>query len=124
MSSVTQAFRTVIVRPGQTVCAELVADWSGPATLVEEYHDNDNDDDNDLDGSNLNLPGRHKSVKLQQNQNRVVLFSGAIPYAAVRAAYECKVKSYSQMFSEKMPLHRTKAYMRYLHNYLKTISER
>lgn len=89
-----EAFRTVIVRPGQTVCAELVADWSGPATLVEEYHDNDNDDDNDLDGSNLNLPGRHKSVKLQQNQNRVVLFSGAIPYAAVRAAYECKMSLY------------------------------
>lgn len=93
MSSVTQAFRTVIVRPGQTVCTELVADWSGPATLVEEYHYNDIDDgnDNDLDGSNFNLSGRHKSVKLKQNQNRAVLFTGAIPYAAVRAAYECKV---------------------------------
>lgn len=88
----------MIVRPGQTVCAELVAAWPGPATVVEEYLNNDiedgNDDDKyDLNGSNSNLFGRHKTVpvKVQQNINRAVLFTGAVPYAAVRAAYECKV---------------------------------
>ncbi|XP_060846942.1 uncharacterized protein LOC132926589 isoform X2 [Rhopalosiphum padi] len=93
-----EAFRTVIVRPGQTVCAELVATWPGPATVVEEYHNNDNDDgnDKDLDDGNCNQFSRHKStpVKLKQNQNRAVLFTGAVPYAAVRAAYECKMSLY------------------------------
>jgi len=98
MFDIMQAFRTVVVRPGQTVCAELVATWPGPATVVEEYHNNDNDDSNDfdefdLDDGNCNFFDRHKSVtvKLQQNQNRAVLFAGAVPYAAIRAAYECKV---------------------------------
>lgn len=98
LNNVTQAFRTVVVRPGQTVCVELVATWPGPATVVEEYLHNDIEDDNDddeydIDGSNFNLYGRQKSVpvKVQQNLNRAVLFTGAVPYAAVRAAYECKV---------------------------------
>jgi len=82
----------VVVRPGQTVCVELVAAWPGPETIVEEYLNDDNDE-YDLDGSNCNLFSRNKCVpvKVQQNLNRAVLFTGAVPYAAVRAAYECKV---------------------------------
>lgn len=88
----------MVVRPGQTVCVELVASWPGPETIVKEYLNNDIEDGNDndeydLDDSNCNLFGRNKfvPVKVQQNLNRAVLFTGAVPYAAVRAAYECKV---------------------------------
>jgi len=98
ISSITQAFRTVVVRPGQTVCTELVATWPGPATIVEEYLNNDIEDGSDIDeydpdGGDFDLFGRQKSVpvKVQQHLNRAVLFTGAVPYAAVRAAYECKV---------------------------------
>lgn len=87
----TQAFRTVVVHPGQTVCTELVAAW--PSTTVLEDYDDDGIDVEYNQGSDEYGRVRHgKSIKLQQKQNRVVLFAGAIPYAAVRATYECKVR--------------------------------
>lgn len=97
----------MIVRPGQTVCAELVATWPGP--VVDEHADNaygENDgggsgetcgqdgEEDDRDGSGVHecdQPRHRKSAPAKQMQNRAVLFTGAIPYAAVRAAYECKV---------------------------------
>lgn len=106
---VTQAFRTVVVQPGQTVCVELVASWPGP-TVVEERIDGGDDDDEEYTGecaenydgerSVFDGPNSHRwepktatASAPRQKQNRAVLFAAAVPYAAVRAAYECKVSA-------------------------------
>ncbi|VVC45702.1 Hypothetical protein CINCED_3A013429 [Cinara cedri] len=88
-----EAFRTVVVHPGQTVCTELVAVWPSSSTVednaddvVEMEYSQDSDD---------NLCHRN-SVNIPQKQNRAVLFAGAIPYAAVRATYECKMSLYRE----------------------------
>lgn len=78
------------MHPGQTVCTELVATW--PSTkIVEDYADDGVDIECNQDNDDYGRIFHGKSVKIQQKQNRAVLFSGAIPYAAVRATYECKV---------------------------------
>jgi len=99
-----EAFRTVIVRPGQTVCAELVAAWPGSTVVTEKYVDASDDDCDggcEQDGADCDnhFRGRQTSatsVKVQHTQNRAVIFAGAIPYAAVRAAYECKMSLYRE----------------------------
>lgn len=73
-----------------------MATWPG-SVIVDEYVDNDRDDYKEyerIDYSDCHF--QHRRIKsmpanLEQNQNRAVLFAGAVPYAAVRAAYECKV---------------------------------
>lgn len=92
----------MIVRPGQTVCAELVAAWPGPSTVVEEHESGGADEDCDDcsceedggdrdDGRSSSCRRRKAAVSVRQKQNRAVLFAAAVPYAAVRATYECKV---------------------------------
>lgn len=75
--------------PGQTVCAELVASWLG-STVADKHGNNDNDNDGDGDVGNFNALFNRGDFTTAPKR-RAVLFSGAIPYAAVRATYECKV---------------------------------
>lgn len=83
----------MVVHPGQTVCTELVAAWPS-TTVIEDYADDGIEVEYNQGSDEYGRVCHGKSIKLQQKQNRVVLFAGAIPYAAVRATYECKVILY------------------------------
>lgn len=83
------------------MCVELVASWLGStvvaAAAADDKHANNDDYGDDDDGATIEnsadalLNGRNFTPVTKKN--RAVLFSGAIPYAAVRATYECKVIS-------------------------------
>lgn len=83
------------MRHGQTVCVELVASWSS-SIIADEHTIGDGDEVSDCeqevdDYGRLIDRQNQATTKIQQKQNRAVLFSSAIPYAAIRATYECKV---------------------------------
>lgn len=78
------------------MCAELVAAWPGSAVVeeyTEDYDDSGGGEESDgEDDGRWDSGCRRVAVKVRQKQNRAVLFTAAVPYAAVRATYECKVR--------------------------------
>lgn len=77
------------------MCAELVAAWPGSAVVEEYAEDYDDSGGEESDGENdgrWDSGRRRVAVKVRQKQNRAVLFTAAVPYAAARATYECKVR--------------------------------